>query len=185
VYGTHNAPHDIQVRELGSGKSRLETAAALGIRFHIVPRLDIADGIDAARAFIARCWFDAATTERGRPRPRLAGYHKNDGTKALLSSHRSVVSSRAVAIGRPRSVVAASNQHRAIKARAASIPSAMSSRGTMWNLMPRAAAVSSRDLPEPSSRTWNRAAHYGCRTRSRDPANARAYQGKPSPECSR
>ena len=86
VYGTHNAPHDIQVRELGSGKSRLETAAALGIRFHIVPRLDIADGIDAARALIARCWFDAAKTERGRF--ALVSYHKTwDEKRKCFGSH--------------------------------------------------------------------------------------------------
>ena len=86
VYGTHNAPHDIQVRELGSGKSRLETAAALGIRFRIVPRLDIADGIDAARALIARCWFDAATTERGRL--ALVSYHKTwDEKRKCFGSH--------------------------------------------------------------------------------------------------
>lgn len=74
VYATHNAPHDIQVRELGSGKSRLETAASLGIRFAIVPNIDRMDGIDAARAFIARCWFDAVNTERGRL--ALISYHK-------------------------------------------------------------------------------------------------------------
>lgn len=86
VYGTHNAPHDIQVRELGSGKSRLETAAALGIRFNIVPQLDIVDGIDAARAFIARCWFDTAKTERGRL--ALVSYHKTwDEKRKCFGSH--------------------------------------------------------------------------------------------------
>ena len=33
VYGTHHAPHDITVRELGTGKSRLETAKSLGLTF--------------------------------------------------------------------------------------------------------------------------------------------------------
>ena len=33
VYGTHIAPHDIRVRELGTGQSRWESAARLGIRF--------------------------------------------------------------------------------------------------------------------------------------------------------
>ncbi len=59
VYGTHHAPHDIQVRELGSGKSRLEMAQALGLFFEVVPNLPLADGINAVRAFFARCWFDA------------------------------------------------------------------------------------------------------------------------------
>ena len=44
TYGTHWAPHDIAVRELGSGKSRLEVAAALGLRFSVTPRLSSAAG---------------------------------------------------------------------------------------------------------------------------------------------
>ena len=38
TYGKHWAPHDIQVRELASGRSRLEAAASLGIKFEIVPK---------------------------------------------------------------------------------------------------------------------------------------------------
>ena len=37
VYGTHIAPHDIRVRELGTGQSRWESAAQLGIRFSMAP----------------------------------------------------------------------------------------------------------------------------------------------------
>jgi hypothetical protein len=65
-YSEHHAPHDIKVRELGSGKSRLEMAAALGIRFRLVPNIDRADGIEAVRAFLGRCWFDRTETEAGR-----------------------------------------------------------------------------------------------------------------------
>ena len=66
VYGEHHAPHDIRARELGSGMSRLEIAAKLGIRFQIVANVGLADGIEAARAFLARCWFDREKTEQGR-----------------------------------------------------------------------------------------------------------------------
>ncbi len=59
LYGTHNAPHDIQVRELGSGRSRLETAASLGINFKVVPNIGLEDGINAARLSFNRMWFDA------------------------------------------------------------------------------------------------------------------------------
>lgn len=58
VYGAHIAPHDIRVRELGTGKSRLEMAAGLGIRFEIAPNIPLADGIQAVRALLPRCWFD-------------------------------------------------------------------------------------------------------------------------------
>lgn len=64
-YGDHWAPHDIQVRELGSGKSRIETAKMLGITFRIVPNLSIDDGINAVRNTIPRCWFDAKACELG------------------------------------------------------------------------------------------------------------------------
>lgn len=66
IYGRHNAPHDIKVRELGSGRSRLETAEAMGIKFEIVPNIGLMDGIDATRMFLSRCWFDRVKTERGR-----------------------------------------------------------------------------------------------------------------------
>lgn len=65
TYGQHWAPHDIQVREFASGRSRLETAASLGIRFQIVPVVPIEDGIHAVRVFFPRCWFDAEKTKAG------------------------------------------------------------------------------------------------------------------------
>jgi hypothetical protein len=65
VYGTHWAPHDIQVRELGSGRSRRETARALGIEFQIVPNLPLEEGIHAARMLLPCCWFDAKKCEAG------------------------------------------------------------------------------------------------------------------------
>ena len=58
VYGQHWAPHDIRVRELGSGKSRRETARSHGIAFKIVPDIGVDDGIDAVRLLLPRCWFD-------------------------------------------------------------------------------------------------------------------------------
>ena len=57
-YGDHLAPHDIEIRELGSGKSRLETAFSLGIRFKVIPKMKVADGINAARLLIPKCYFD-------------------------------------------------------------------------------------------------------------------------------
>lgn len=65
TYGTHWAPHDIAVRELGSGRSRIETAATLGIKFQITPNIPIEDGIHAARMLFPRCWFDATKTAKG------------------------------------------------------------------------------------------------------------------------
>lgn len=65
VYERHWAPHDIQVRELGSGRSRLEVAAGLGIRFDITPNISVKDGIDALRMLLPRCWIDARKCATG------------------------------------------------------------------------------------------------------------------------
>jgi hypothetical protein len=74
VYSKHHAPHDIEVRELGSGRSRKETAQSLGLVFNVVPNLPIEDGIEAARSILARCWFDKEKCERGLN--ALGSYHK-------------------------------------------------------------------------------------------------------------
>jgi len=59
TYGKHYPPHDIAVRELGTGKSRKETAASLGLKFEEpLPALALTDGINATRLFLAKCWFD-------------------------------------------------------------------------------------------------------------------------------
>jgi phage terminase large subunit len=60
VYGKHWGPHDIRVRDFGTGKSRLEAAKTLGLRFEVVPNLEFADGVKAVRLLLPRCWFDAA-----------------------------------------------------------------------------------------------------------------------------
>lgn len=65
LYGDHNAPHDIEVRELGSGKSRREVAYDLGLNFRVVPKLPIEDGIHAAQLLIPRCFFDADLCKPG------------------------------------------------------------------------------------------------------------------------
>lgn len=65
VYGTHLGPHDIEVRELGTGKSRKAIAAELGIDFETVPNTSLADGIEAARMLLARVWIDKDKCSRG------------------------------------------------------------------------------------------------------------------------
>lgn len=65
VYGRHIAPHDIAVRELSSGRSRIEVAAGLGIKFEIAPNVPLEDGIHAGRLWMARCWFDETKCRAG------------------------------------------------------------------------------------------------------------------------
>lgn len=66
-YSLHRLPHDVQVRELGTGHSRLETLQSLGVRPIRAGRaLPVADGINAVKTLLPRCWFDAAKTLPGR-----------------------------------------------------------------------------------------------------------------------
>jgi len=66
VYEQHILPHDVQVRELGTGHSRLETLDALGVRpIEIAPKLAVDDGIQAVRSLLPQCWFDAEKCARG------------------------------------------------------------------------------------------------------------------------
>lgn len=58
VYDEHWGPHDIRVRELGTGRSRLEQAAEMGLHFNVVKNIPIQDGIQAARSLLNKCWFD-------------------------------------------------------------------------------------------------------------------------------
>lgn len=64
-YGNHYLPHDVKVRELGTGKSRVETLASLGIKAIIVADHSREDGINAVRMMLNRCWFDEEKTARG------------------------------------------------------------------------------------------------------------------------
>lgn len=64
-YGGHFAPHDIKVREFTSGKSRLETARAMGIDFTVVTNISIDDGIDATRRLLKQVWIDEKRCARG------------------------------------------------------------------------------------------------------------------------
>lgn len=86
VYGKHHAPHDIQVKELGTGKSRLEMAKALGIRFEIAPNLRIEDGINALRARFNTLWIDK--DKCAHLIECLAQYHKEwDDKRGEFKNH--------------------------------------------------------------------------------------------------
>lgn len=69
-YDRHWAPHDIAVREFGTGLTRLEKAKALGINFEkrinpkdgsassALPAVSISDGIEAVRSSFSKMWID-------------------------------------------------------------------------------------------------------------------------------
>ena len=80
VYDKHIFPHDISVRELGTGRARIDTLREHGVTGEtthavICPNLAVADGINAVRNLLPHCWFDAEKCALGIR--ALQCYHKN------------------------------------------------------------------------------------------------------------
>lgn len=70
VYGQHHPPHDIAVRELGTGLSRRETAASLGLRFETpkpkpLNTAELMEHIHICRMILPKCWFHVEHCKRG------------------------------------------------------------------------------------------------------------------------
>lgn len=61
----HILPHDVRVRELGTGKSRLEMLEEAGLQVKIAPRMGLDDGIQAVRRLLPRCWFNVPQVQNG------------------------------------------------------------------------------------------------------------------------
>ncbi len=61
----HILPHDVRVRELGTGKSRLEMLEEAGLQVKIAPRMSLDDGIQAVRRILPRCWFNVPKVQTG------------------------------------------------------------------------------------------------------------------------
>jgi phage terminase large subunit len=58
TYGNDWVPHDAKVKELGTGRTRVETLISLGRKPTIVPAHKVMDGINAVRLTLPRVWFD-------------------------------------------------------------------------------------------------------------------------------
>jgi phage terminase large subunit len=61
----HILPHDVRVRELGTGKSRMEMLEEAGLEVKIAPRMGLDDGIQAVRRLLPRCWFNVPKVQTG------------------------------------------------------------------------------------------------------------------------
>jgi phage terminase large subunit len=87
AYAGHIVPHDAQAKELGTGKSRLEVLAGLGLKgITLAPLHRIEDGINAVRVVIPRCWFEAKKCARGLDALRLYRA-QHDDKHAILRPH--------------------------------------------------------------------------------------------------
>jgi phage terminase large subunit len=91
TYGEHIAPHDIGVRELGTGKTRVEVAAGFGISFRVLPRIsqntrsEIDERIEASRMLLPRCYFDKKKTAIGVE--ALRSWHRDTTPTGELKHH--------------------------------------------------------------------------------------------------
>lgn len=66
AYGTHYVPHDARARDLGTGRTRIETLHQLTGRYpHVLRAGEVMDGINAARMTLPRCRFDAVRCRDG------------------------------------------------------------------------------------------------------------------------
>jgi len=54
IYGDHFAPHDIKYTSQTTGKTRYESALEFGIRFRVLEKPKVSDGIEQARAIFDR-----------------------------------------------------------------------------------------------------------------------------------
>ena len=85
-YGIHLGPHDIEVRELGTGKSRREVAKGLGIKFKVGKKHEVRDGIESVRTLLPRCYFSKERCQPGID--ALCGYRKEwDEDNKLFKDH--------------------------------------------------------------------------------------------------
>lgn len=85
-YWTWRLPHDVEVRELTTGMSRLETFKKMHNHCQVVPKLTIEDGINAARLMFPKVFFEDEKTVALRN--ALANYRQEfDEKKWVFKEH--------------------------------------------------------------------------------------------------
>jgi phage terminase large subunit len=66
VYGEHILPHDVEVADLSTGRTRLQFLASLGLYCRaLAQETNVDDGISAVRNLLPQCWFDAEKCSDG------------------------------------------------------------------------------------------------------------------------
>lgn len=125
LYGNHYLPHDVEVRELGTGKSRKEVLEGLGLNnIRVVPNIPVADGIQAVRMLLPTCWFDAGKCKEGIEALRMYRRewddkrqefrthplhdwtsHYADAARYFAVGHQEVTPSRPIVTGMRRGIV--------------------------------------------------------------------------------
>jgi len=63
-YGKHFAPHDANQREKSSGKTLVQIAETMGLRFEVVPMVGVQDGIQLVRLMFPRLYFNEGVCDQ-------------------------------------------------------------------------------------------------------------------------
>jgi len=87
-YGLDFVPHDAKARELGTGRTRVETLISLGRKPQLVPAHTVEDGINALRVMFPRIRFDAEATKHGLEALRQYRTDFDEKTKAFKNTPR-------------------------------------------------------------------------------------------------
>lgn len=87
-YGDDFVPHDAKVRELGTGRTRIETLQALGRKPKLVPMHKIMDGVNAARMTMPVVWFDRFKCADGVEALRQYRAEYDEKTRAFKDNPR-------------------------------------------------------------------------------------------------
>jgi hypothetical protein len=88
VYGTHFAPHDANKRELGTGKTLIDTAKAMGLELTKIPSISVEDGIQKVRLMFPRLYINEPLCEQ--PLNAWLNYHKEWDEQKLMFSKDAV-----------------------------------------------------------------------------------------------
>jgi phage terminase large subunit len=86
--GTDWLPHDARAKILGMKRTRIEQVLDAGRKPMIVPLHNVADGINAVRLTMPRCWFDAKKAERGLDALRQYRREYNEEKKSFSDTPR-------------------------------------------------------------------------------------------------
>lgn len=84
--GEDFVPHDARVRELGTGRTRVEMLLQSGRRPRLVPAHRVEDGINAARMTLPLCWFDADACRDGLEALRQYRTDYDEKTRAFRNT---------------------------------------------------------------------------------------------------
>ena len=87
-YGLDFVPHDAKARELGTGRTRVETLIGLGRKPQLVTAHTVEDGINALRVMFPRIRFDAGATRDGIEALRQYRVDFDEKTKAFKNHPR-------------------------------------------------------------------------------------------------